>query len=187
MIELRKMEDRQEKKERFQLTPRRHIRQVHSLFIAQLGQHQRSDDIAAHRLDPVALAPVDVRPSGLAGAVDDASRSELVEDLAHARLVFHADFGGVHDLALGFEQSREVAADPALAAGEEEAVFLVHGWVLLLLTLLIILFMVGGFGVWVVRNCGQCDGSDSRYDIMKYRLRSWCTNKRPACRNRPAL
>jgi hypothetical protein len=99
---------------------------MHSLLIAQFGQHQRPDDIAAHRLDPVALAPVDVRPSGLAGAVDDASRAELVEDLAHARLVFHADLGGVHDLALGFEQGCEVAADPALAAGEEEAVFLVH-------------------------------------------------------------
>lgn len=122
----KRREVKEQKGKKKSLTARRHIGQMHSSLMAQLGQQQRSDNIAAHRLNPVVFAPVDVWPSGFAGAVDDSSWPEVVEDLTHARLVFHADVGGVYSFALGLEQAFEVAADPALAAGEEEAVFLVH-------------------------------------------------------------
>ena len=65
------------------LTSSRHVGEMHAPLMAQLSQHQRPDHIAAHCLDPVVFAPVDIGSSGLAGAVDDVSRLKLVKDLIH--------------------------------------------------------------------------------------------------------
>ena len=99
---------------------------MHVPLMAQLRQHQRSYNIAAHCLNSVVFAPVDVGPSGLTSAVDDVSRLELIEDRVHLGRVLHAVVGGMDSLALRIEQALEVAADPALAAGEKEAVFGIH-------------------------------------------------------------
>lgn len=111
-----------------ELTSGRHVGEVHASFVAQFRQHQSSYHVAAHRLDSVVFAPVDVGPSGLASAVDDVSRLEFVKNLIHLGRVLHAVIGGMDNLALGVEQAFEVATDPALAAGEEEAVFGFHVW-----------------------------------------------------------
>lgn len=109
-----------------ELTSGRHVGEVHASFVAQFRQHQSSYHVAAHRLDSVVFAPVDVGPSGLASAVDDVSRLEFVKNLIHLGRVLHAVVGGMDSLALRIEQALEVAADPALAAGEKEAVFGIH-------------------------------------------------------------
>lgn len=108
------------------LTSSSHIGEVHAPLMAQLRQHQSAYHIATHCLDPVVLAPVDIGPSSLTSAVDGVSRLEFVEDLSHLGRVLHAVVGGMDSLALRIEQAFQVAADPALAAGEEEAVFRVH-------------------------------------------------------------
>jgi hypothetical protein len=96
--------------------------------MAQLRQHQRPYNIAAHCLNSVVFAPVDVGPPGLTSAVDDVSRLELIEDRVHLGRVLHAVVGGMDGLALSIEQAFEMTADPALAAGQEEAVFGIHAW-----------------------------------------------------------
>ena len=110
----------------FSLTSGGHVGEVYAPLMAQLRQHQSSYHIAAYRLDSVVLAPVDVGTSGFAGTVDDVSRLELVKDIVHLSRILHAVVGGMDSLALRVEQISKMAADPALAAGEEEAVFLVH-------------------------------------------------------------
>jgi hypothetical protein len=99
---------------------------MHASFVAQLGQHQRSYHVATHCLHSVIFAPVDVGASCLASTVDDVSWLELVEDLLHLDRVFHAVIGSMDSLALRIKQFSEVAADPALAAGKEKAVFRIH-------------------------------------------------------------
>jgi hypothetical protein len=78
----------------------------------------------------VVFAPVDVRMASFAGAVDHVGRPELVEDLIHLGLVFHAVVGSMDNLTLGVEQVSEVATDPALAACEKKSGFGVHDWLL---------------------------------------------------------
>jgi hypothetical protein len=112
--------------ERLALTSGSHVGEMHASFVAQLGQHQSSYHVATHCLHSVVFAPVDVGTSSLAGTIDYMSRLELVEDLVHLCRVLHAVVGSMDSLALRIEKVSEVATDPALAAGEEKAVFRVH-------------------------------------------------------------
>jgi hypothetical protein len=111
---------------RMTLTSGRHVGEMDTSLMAQLGQHESPDYITAHSLEPIVLAPVDVRTSGLTGTVNHVSRLELVEDLIHLSRVLHAVVGGMDSLALRIEQVSKVAADPAFAACKKKAVFGVH-------------------------------------------------------------
>lgn len=104
------------------LTSSSQVGQVHVSLVAQVRQHDGADDIAHHSLLSVIFTPVDVRAAGLASAVDDTSGLEVVEDSLHGWQILHASCGAEDNLALTLEQRVQMAADPAIAAGKEEAV-----------------------------------------------------------------
>jgi hypothetical protein len=88
-----------------------HFGQIHTLLMAQLGQQRHSNDIAAHRLKPVVFALHQstfghpVLPAQLMSRIGrNSSKTPLMRALS-------SNVGGVHDLALSFEQAFEVGAD----------------------------------------------------------------------------
>lgn len=95
---------------------------MHISLIAEIGKHDSPDDIAHHSLLPVVLTPVDIRTAGLASTVDDTSWLEVVKDRFHCWQVLHASGGAEDGLALALEERVQVAANPAIAAGEKKAV-----------------------------------------------------------------
>ena len=75
------------------------------------------------------LAPIDIRPTRLAGTIEHMRRADGIEDGFDSSTVFHAHARGVDTTAgLGFvEQGFEVAGYPAVAAPDEESVGLRGG------------------------------------------------------------
>lgn len=90
--------------------------------VAGVGQVEGADDIVAHRLLPVGLAPVDVGAAGGPSSVENVGGLDALELGNDSLAVLHADGGGVHFLALLLEDGLEVAGHPALTAPDKEAV-----------------------------------------------------------------
>ena len=92
-----------------------------SAIMACFGEIQSTDHVAFDCFEFVVFAPVDIWPPGLAGAVHDMSRLDLVELVAYFCLMLHADCGSVDILAGFAEEVVEMACDPAACTPDQEA------------------------------------------------------------------
>lgn len=90
---------------------------------AAVGQVQCTNNIGAHRLLLVVLAPVDIGTSCAAGSIEDVGGLDALELGNDSLAVLHADRRGVDFLALLLKDRLEVTGDPALATPNEEAVW----------------------------------------------------------------
>lgn len=89
---------------------------------AAVGQVKGTDNIVADGVLLVVLAPIDVWASSGAGAVEDVGWLNSLELSNDGLTVLHADSGGSDLLALGLEESLEVASNPSLSTPDEERI-----------------------------------------------------------------
>ncbi len=95
---------------------------VNALEEAAVGQVKGTDNVIADGILLVVLAPVDVWASSGTGTVEDVGWLDTLELSDDSLTVLHANSGGSDLLALGLEESLEVASDPALTSPDEEGV-----------------------------------------------------------------
>ena len=94
---------------------------VDALEEAAVGQVEGANDVGAHGLLLVVLAPVDVGPSSAAGAVQDMGRANPVQFRLDGLPILHTDRGHVDLFALALQDLLQVAGYPALAAPDKES------------------------------------------------------------------
>ena len=84
-----------------------------------VGQVEGADDVGPHGFLLVVFAPVDIRTSRAAGAVEDVRGLDLVQLGLDGFAVLHADGGHVNVLPLALQNAFKVASHPAPATPDQ--------------------------------------------------------------------
>jgi hypothetical protein len=100
--------------------------QVNLLQVGEISKVESTDDIASDGLLLVVLTPINIWASSAASAVQDVGWLDSLDLSKNSLAVLHADGGALDLLALGLEETLQVASDPALATPDE--VRLVSSW-----------------------------------------------------------
>jgi hypothetical protein len=103
-------------------TPSRKNSAMNTSLVTLICKRQSPDNIRAHGLRLVILAPIDVRSSCTARSVKNVRWLKDLKGFGNVVTIFHVDCCGVDFFALVVEEVFEKAGDPAVTAPDEEAV-----------------------------------------------------------------